>query len=147
MIKLSKSGSVSSGAVIDHLRKSDPDSVKRASRELEDGMMHRLLSQIATRRPNFLDGQSEMFADYPGLRQSIGIDVERDGVRSTEWKPISKLLLSELAAWLAQERKTPLTRRQRNPGMTKLLRDASKAAKGTMNITVEAAMKLKRARG
>ena len=147
VIKLSAAGSVSSGAAIDALRKSDAATIQLASHELEDGMMHRLLSQLATRRPKNHDGQPDMFAGYPGLQQFIGIEVTRDGVHALEYKPIEKATLGELAAWLATERKTSVTRRQRNPGMAKLLRDLSKAAKGSKSITVGAAMALMRGTG
>lgn len=140
-------GSASSAAVIEAVRKAHPDAIKDASQELEDASMARLLSQLAARRPKDLDGEPDMFADYPGVHQFIGIEVERDGERMTEWKPIGKVTLRELDAWLAADHKTTTTRRQREPGMAKLLRDLSEAAKGRGNITVDAAMKIRRRRG
>lgn len=136
--------SVSSGAAIEAVRKNNPEAIAAASRELEDGMMHRLVSQLATRRPKDSDG--DLFSDYPGVHQFIGIEIERDGRRVTEWKPIGLVTLRELAAWLDGDRKTSSTRRVRNAGMTKMLRDLSKAAKGAKDITVEAAMALREAR-
>jgi len=88
-----------------------------------------------------------MFADYTGVHQFIGIEIERDGQRLIEWKPIGKVTLRELATWLDSDRKTSTTRRQRNAGMAKMLRDLSKVAKGAKDATVEAAMALRRAQG
>lgn len=147
MIKLGATGSVSSGAVIEAVRNNNPDAIAAVSRELEDSMMHRLVSQLATRRPKDHDGEPDMFTDYSGVHQFIGIEIERDGRRAIEWKPIGQVTLRELAAWLDADRKTSTTRRGRNPGMTKMLRDLSGVAKGAKDITVEAAMALRRARG
>lgn len=93
------------------------------------------------------DGEPDMFADYTGVHQFIGIEIERDGQRLIEWKPIGKVTLRELATWLDSDRKTSTTRRQRNAGMAKMLRDLSKVAKGAKDATVEAAMALRRAQG
>lgn len=142
---LGEVGSVSSATVIEAVRKSDPDLIERASRYLEDGMMHRLLSQLAIRRPSNGD-QAELFGEYTGLHQFIGIEVDRDGQRVTEWKPLGKVTLRELGIWLSKVRKTSRTRRQRNPGMARLLRDLSKAAKGPLDITVETAIAMTEAR-
>jgi hypothetical protein len=147
VIKLGAEGSVSSAAVIDEVRKNNPKDIDVVSRELQDGMMQRLISQLATRRPKQSDGQPDMFAGYPGVKQFMAIEIERDGQRTVEWKPIEKTTLRELAGWLASERKTSRTRRQRHRGMATMLRDLSKAAKGNQNITVEEAMALKRAHG
>lgn len=147
VVNLGAAGSVSSGAVIAALRKADPDSIEAANRELQDGMMHRLLSQIATRRPKNKDGQADFFAGYSGLQQIIGVDVVRGDHRSTEWKLLEKASLAELSAWLATDHRSIATRRQRKPGMTKLLRDLSKAAKGQHSMSVERAMKLLRSSG
>jgi hypothetical protein len=133
--------------VIAALRKSDPEAIEAASRELQDGMMHRLLSQITTRRPKSKEGQPDFFAGYAKLQQIIGVEVVRDGRRSLELKLLEKATLSELAAWLAIDRRSSTTRRQRMPGMAKLLRDLSKAAKGQNSITVERAMALLRSSG
>src|SRR5262249_7118029 len=90
VMKLGAEGSVSSAAVIDEVRKNNLKDIGAVSRELEDGMMHRLISQLATRRPKRHDGQPVMFADYPGIQQFIGIEIERDGQRIFEWKPLEK---------------------------------------------------------
>jgi hypothetical protein len=137
----------SSAAVIDAVRKAHPAAVKAASLELENGMMARLLSQTAGRRPKDRASEPDMFADYPGVHQFIGVEVERERGRAPEWKPIDKVTLRELSGWLADDHRTETTRRQREPGMTKLLRDLSEAAKGAKDITVGDAMKLRRARG
>ena len=146
-IKLSDKDSVSFGAVIQELRKSDPKAIHAVTQELEDGMMHRLLSQIALRRPKAQEGQLDMFAGYSGLVQLIAINTVRDGRHITEFKQLPKAKLRDLATWLAADRKTTATRRQRNPGMAKLLRDLSKVSKGSDSMTVEQAMKLLRGKG
>jgi hypothetical protein len=133
--------------VIAALRKSDPDVVEAASRELQDGMMHRLLSQLVTRRPNSKEGQPDFFAGYSGLQQIIGVEIVRDGRRSLEWRLLEKATLNEVAAWLAVDHRSTTTRRQRKPGMVKLFRDLSKAAKGQNNMTVGRAMTLWRSSG
>jgi hypothetical protein len=136
--QLGQAGSVSSGAVIDAVRTNNPEAIKPVSRQLEDGALHRLLSQLATRSPKD-DNQSAIFADYPGVRQYIGIEIERDGHRTTEWKLLSKATLRELTAWLATERKIIATRRERNPGMAKLLGDLSRVV-SSQDMTVQEAL-------
>ena len=137
----------SSAAVIDAIRKHHPAAIRAASQELENAMMARLLSQLAGRRPKDHAREPDMFADYPGVHQFIGVVVERDGEHHPEWRPIDKVTLDELGAWIADDHRTGTTRRQREPGMAKLLRDLSGAAKGRKDITVGEAMKLRRARG
>lgn len=132
--------------MIEAVRKNNSDLIRRASRQLEDGMMQRLISQLAARRPPNSD-QMDLFAGYQGVHQFIGVEIERDSERTFEWKLLRKSTLRELGLWLSVTRKTPRTRRQRNPGMVKLLRDLSKAANGDLEITVEAAMALKKAAG
>ncbi|MFZ3312041.1 MAG: hypothetical protein WA280_22045, partial [Xanthobacteraceae bacterium] len=100
VLKLGAEGSVSSGAVIEAVRRSHPEAIKAVSLELENGMMLRLISQLAARRPKDQRNTPDMFADYPGVHQFIGIEVERAGERLTEWKPIGKVTLGEFAAWL-----------------------------------------------
>jgi hypothetical protein len=109
--------------------------------------MGRILSQLAARRPKDHAREPDMFADYPGVHQFIGVEVEREGAKVSEWKPIDKVTLGELGSWLADDHRTETTRRQREPGMAKLFRDLSETAKGRKDITVAAAMKLRRARG
>jgi len=133
--------------VVQSLRKTNPDAIEAVTRELEDGMMHRLLSQVAARRPKAPEGQADLFAGYPGLVQLISIEVIRDGRRTIEVKQLQNATLNELAAWLAQDHRSTMTRRQRKPGMTKLLRDLSKAAKGQMGMSVGKAMNLLRKGG
>jgi hypothetical protein len=137
----------SSAVVIEAVRKVHPDAVKAASLELENASMARLLSQQAARRPKDLAREPDMFADYSGIRQSIAVQVERDGKRGPEWKPIDKVTLGELGTWMGDDHRTDTTRRQREPGMAKLLRDLSAAARGRKDITVSDAMKLRRAKG
>jgi hypothetical protein len=137
----------SSAAVIDAVRKHHPAAIKAASLELENASMARLLSQQAARRPKDLAREPDMFADYPGVHQAIAVQVDRNGKRGPEWKPIDKVTLGELGAWIAEDHRTETTCRQREPGMSKLLRDLSEAAKGRKDITVGEAMKLRRARG
>lgn len=139
----------SSGAVIEAVRKAYPDAVKAASIELENASMARLLSQLSRRRQkaDAEADQPDMFADYKGIHQFIGVIVEREGVPVPEWKPIKKVTLGELGVWLADDHKTDKTRRQREPGMVRLFRDLSETAKGRKDITVDAAMRLRRARG
>lgn len=137
----------SSGAVIEAVRKHHPSAIKAASLELENAMMARLLSQLAGRRPKDHAREPDMFADYPGVHQFIGVLVERDGERAPEWKPIDKVTLGELGGWIADDHRTETTRRQREPGMAKLLRDLSEAAKGKKDITVGDAIRLRRAKG
>ena len=110
-------------------------------------MMARYLSQLAATHPKDLDGAPDMFADYPGVHQFMMVEIEREGASGPEWKPIEQITLGELGGWLAEDRRTETTRRQREPGMAKLLRDLSEAAKGKKEITVGEAMKLRRARG
>lgn len=143
--QLGQAGSVSYGAVIEAVRKADPTAISAVTRELEDGMLHRILSQLSTRRPKD-NGQADLFEGY-AVQQFIGIEVERDGRRTVDLILLSKATLNQLAAWLSASRKTRQTRRQRNPGMNKLLRDLSKVAKGQHEMTVETAIKLLRGRG
>jgi hypothetical protein len=143
--KAGESGS--SGAVIEAVRKAHPEAIKAASLEMENGMMARYISQLAAKRPKDLDGTPDMFADYPGVHQFMMIEIERKGASSPEWKPIEKITLGELGDWLAEDRRTETTRRQREPGMAKLLRDLSVVAKGRKDLTVAQAMKLRRAQG
>jgi hypothetical protein len=147
VIALGKGNSVSSGAVIEAVRQKDPRVIELVSRQLEDGMMHRVLSQLATRRPKDHDGQPDMFSDYSGIHQFIGVQIKRDGHFTTEWKSIEDATIRELGAWLSTDRRSSSTRRQRERGMAKLFRDASKAANGSMDMTVKAAMALKKAHG
>jgi hypothetical protein len=138
----------SSGVVIDAVRKGNPEAIKDASQELENAAMVRILSQLAGRRPkDEAPDQPQMFSDYSGIRQFIGVDVERDGAKDTEWKPIRRVTLGELGGWLAEDHRTETTRRQREPGMARLFRDLSAVASGRKDITVGAAMKLRRAKG
>jgi hypothetical protein len=148
VLKQAEAGeSGSSSAVIDAVRKHHPAAIKAASVELENAAMGRLLSQGAGRKPMDLDGAPDLFAGYPGLHQSITIPVERDNKRGPEWKPILTVTLGELAEWLNDDHKTDRTRRQRERGMAKLLRDLSDVAKGRKDLTVAEVMKLRRARG
>jgi hypothetical protein len=140
--------SASSGAVIDALRKENPGAIKDASEELENSAMTRVLSQLAGRRPkDEAPDQPQMFSEYAGVRQFIGVEVERQGAKATEWKPIRRVTLGELGSWLSNDHKTETTRRQREPGMTRMFRDLSLVAQGRKDITVSDAMKLRRARG
>lgn len=140
--------SASSGVVIDAVRKANPEAIKAASLELENAAMTRLLSQLAGRRPkDEAPNQQSLFADYSGIRQFIGVEVDREGVKATEWKPIRRVTIGELGSWLSNDHRTDLTRRQREPGMAKLLRDLSEVAKGRKDITIGEAMKLRRAKG
>lgn len=146
MVKLGQEGSISSGKVIAAVRKSTPDAVKLVSEELENLAMHWFFSRIAALTPKD-QRQIELFADYRGVHQFITVEVERDGQKDTEWKLLSKATLREVGAWLRRDRKKPTTKRVREPGMAKMLRDLSKAAKGKQDITVEAALALKAAQG
>jgi hypothetical protein len=140
--------SASSGVVIDAVRKAHPEAIRAASIELENAALTRILSQLAGRRPK--DDSAEqmpMFADYSGIRQFIGVEVEREGTKVTEWKPIRRVTIGELGGWLADDHRTEQTRRQREPGMAKLFRDVSAVANGRKDLTVDEAMKLRRARG
>ena len=137
----------SSAAVIDAVRKANPEAIKAASLEMENAMMARYISQLAIKQPKHLDGAPDMFADYPGVHQFMRVQVQRDGTDGPEWQLIGKVTLGELGEWLGQDRRTKTTRRGREPGMAKLLRDLSDVAKGRKDITVEDAMKLRRARG
>jgi hypothetical protein len=110
-------------------------------------MMARYISQLAVKRPKDLEGEPDMFADYPGVHQFMMVEVARDGASGSEWKPIEMITIGQLGAWLAEDRRTETTRRQREPGMAKLFRDASEVAKGRKDITIADAMKLRRARG
>jgi hypothetical protein len=143
VILLGTKGSVSSDAVINALRKTHPGAIKDVSRELEDAQMHRILSQLANRRPKDQGNEPDLFSDYSGIHQFIGIEAERDGHRSVEWKPIGTATLKELSVWIDSDRKSSTTRRQRESGMVKMLRDLSKAAKGDKDITVAEAMALR----
>lgn len=141
-LRMGSSGSVPPEAVIEAVRKAHPDAIRQVSRELEDGHMHSVLSRLASRRPKDNGNQADMFADYPGVRQLIGMEIERDGRRTVEYKPIGAATLEELDAWLSANRKSSATRRQRERGMVKMLRDLSKAAKGVTTMTVAEAMVL-----
>ena len=141
-LKMGGSGSVPSEVVIEAVRKAHPEAIRAVSRELEDGHMHSVLSRLAGRRPKDKGNQADMFADYPGVRQLIGIEIERDGRRAVEYKRIDVMTLEELDAWLSANRKSSATRRQRERGMVKMLRDLSKAAKGVTTMTVAEAMAL-----
>jgi hypothetical protein len=143
--KAGESGS--SDAVIEAVRKADPDAIKAVSLELENGMMKRILSQLAARKPKEVDSEPNMFADYPGVHQFIGVQVERDGETVWEWRPIDHVTLSQFGAWMADDHRTETTRRQREPGMAKLFRDLSSVAKGRKDLTVTEAMKLLRGQG
>jgi hypothetical protein len=132
--------------VITAFRKSNPEEIEAASRELQDAALRKLIGQLATRRPKSKDGQVDLFAGYSSLNQFIGVEVARGDRRLMEWKLLQKATLAEVSAWLAVDRKISASRRQRNPGMTKLLRDLSKAADGQMNTTVEKALKIHRKR-
>lgn len=141
-----KSGS--SAAVIEAVWKDHPDAVQAAAVEYANSMMARLLSQLANQCPTEQEqAQPDLFEGYSGLHQFISIPVERDGVTALEWVPLPRANLGQLAGWLADDHRTETTRRQREPGMARLLRDLSQAAGGRKDITVEAAMKLRRARG
>ena len=88
-----------------------------------------------------------MFSEYAGIRQFIGVEVDRAGAKATEWKPIRRVTLGELSGWLSADHRTETTRRQREPGMARMLRDLSQIAQGRKDITVGDAMKLRRAKG
>jgi type II secretory pathway component PulJ len=138
----------SSAAVIEAVRKAHPEAVEAASLELENATMARMLSHLAARHPNEDEsGEPSLFSDYPGVRQFIMVTVERDGESVPEWRPIEHVTLSELGTWIAEDRRTETTRRQREPAMAKLLRDCSEVAKGRKDMTIGEAMKLRRARG
>jgi hypothetical protein len=138
----------SSAAVIEAVWKNHPEAVKTAAIEYANAMMARLLSQLANHCPNEQQqAQPDLFEGYSGLHQFIAIPVERDGKTEVEWIPLPKVALGQLAGWLADDHRTETTRRQREPGMAKLLRDLSGAAQGRKDITVEEALKLRRARG
>jgi hypothetical protein len=143
MNKLGEPDSVSSDAVIEAVRGSNPGAIALVSRLLENAHMRRRISQLAARRPKVSPDQDDLFADYSGVRQFIRIDVDRDGDHSEEWKKILKATLQELNEWLAADRRSSSTRRQRNPGMAKLVRDLSRIAKGNMSLTVEQALALR----
>jgi len=137
----------SSAAVIEAVWRDHPEAVKAAAIEYANAMMARLLSQLANRCPNEQEQeQPDLFEGYSGLHQFIAIAVERDDQTEMEWKPLPKASLGQLAGWLSDDHRTETTRRQREPGMAKLLRDLSEAAKGRKDITVEDAMKIRRKR-
>ena len=140
VLQMGGTGSVSSSAVIEALRKAHPSAIKEVSRELEDGHLHRILSQLAGRRPKQSGNEPDLFSDYSGIHQFIGIEVERDGHRTVEWTSIGAAKLKELASWLSSDRKSSTTRRQRETGMAKMLRDLSKVTKGDTDVTVADAM-------
>lgn len=130
--------------MIESARKRDPAAIRSLSRDLEDIALARLLGQVAARKP-VADGQTELFGEYPGLHQLLGIEVEQDGRRVVHYKLLPKMTLRELGAWLSTEHKKSSTRRQRNPGMVKLLRDLSRIA-GSQDVTIEDAMAARAAR-
>ena len=144
MVKLGQEGSISSGKVIDAVRKSKPEAVALASEDLENLAMHWFFSRIAARTPKD-SRQAELFSEYRGLHQFITVDGGRDGPTSLEWKLLSKATLREVGAWLRRDRKNPSTKRVREPGMAKMLRDLSKVAGGNQDITVEAALAIRAA--
>lgn len=138
----------SSAAVIEAVWKHHRKAVEAAAIEYANAMMARLLSQLANRQPGKpKDDQPDLFEGYSRLHQFIGVPVERDGKTEQEWKPLGHVTLGQLADWLAEDHRTDETRRQREPGMAKLLRDLSDTAKGRKDITVDEAMKLRRAKG
>lgn len=142
-----KRTSFSFDAAIKAVRDSHPEAIECISRLLQDATMHRYLSQMGERRPRVGDDQLELaFAGYSGLRQWIPV-VGEDGQETTEFSLLLKTKLRSIGTWLSAERRSSSTRRQRNPGMAKLLRDLSKAAKGNLDLTVEEAMKLRRGEG
>jgi hypothetical protein len=129
-------GSFSFDAAIKTVRARNPEAIKRVSTLLEDATMHRYLSQIGERRPTVDDDQVEMsFAEYPGVRQWIPVG-------PSEFKLVTAATLRQVNSWLVDDQKRSSTRRQRNPGTAKLVRDLSKLA-GTMDITVADAMALR----
>jgi len=132
--------------VIAAVRKSSPQAVTLASQDLEDLAMHWFFSRIAAMAPKD-ERQAELFSDYRGLglHQFITVQVERGGQTQTEWKLLSKATLREVGAWLRRDRKKPNTKRIREPGMAKMLRDLSKVARGNQDVTVEAALALRAA--
>jgi hypothetical protein len=144
MVNLGRDGSISSARVIDAVRKSNPEAVTLASQELENLAMHWFFSRIAALTPKD-SRQAELFAEYRGLHQFITVEGGGDGQASLEWKLLSKATLREVGAWLRRDRKKPNTKRVREPGMAKMLRDLSKAVGGNQDITVEAALAIKRA--
>jgi hypothetical protein len=146
VLLLGGKGSVSSSEVIEAVRKTYPRAIQEVSRELEDGQLHRILSQLANRRPKEKGNEPDLFSDYSGIHQFIGIEIEHDGHRVVEWKPIGTATLKELSSWLESDRKSSTTRRQRETGMVKLLRDLSKVAKGDTNLTVAEAIALRNER-
>ena len=152
--KQDKAGaSGSSDAVIEAVRREHPAAIRAASIELENDSMRRRLSRLGARRPNKETaeegepGEPDMFAGYPGVRPFMRVQIKRDDKTGPEWKPLENITLGEFGAWLAEDRRTETTRRQREPGMAKLFRDLSEVAKGRKDITVRDAMKLRRARG
>lgn len=144
MVKLGRDGSISSAAVIDAVRKSNPEAVAAASMDLENLAMHWFFSRIAALTPKD-NRQAELFAEYRGLHQFITVEVGRNGQTNIEWKLLAKATLREVGAWLRRDRKKPNTKRVREPGMAKMLRDLSKVARGNQDITVEAALVIKAA--
>jgi hypothetical protein len=130
--------SFSFDAVIKAVRKSNPEAIKVVSAILEDATMHRYLSQMGERKPLASDDdQAEMSLDsYAGVRQWIPVG-------NSEFKFIKKAMLRQVNTWLVDDQKRSSTRRQRNPGTAKMVRDLSKAA-GTLDITVEDALALRR---
>ena len=148
VFKQAKAGeSGSSDAVIDAATEANPEAVNDAIQELARGMMKRILSQLAARKPQEIDSEPNMFADYPGVHQFIGVLVERDGETAWEWRPIDNVTVGQLGAWMADDHRTETTRRQREPGMAKLFRDVSATAKGRKDLTVAETLKLRRAQG
>jgi hypothetical protein len=142
MVKLGQDGSISSQTVISAVRKSSPEAISLASTDLEDFAMHWFFSRIAAMTPKD-QRQAELFADYRGVHQFITI--ERPGQKAPDWKLLSKATLREVGTWLRKDRKKPSTKRVREPAMARMLRDLSRASKGRLDITVEAALVLRAA--
>jgi hypothetical protein len=129
-------GSFSFDAAIKIVRTRNPEAIKKVSVVLEDATMHRYLSQIGERKPRTDDDQAEMsFADYPGVRQWIPVG-------EGEFILVTDATLRQINNWLIDDRKRSSTRRQRNPGTVKMVRNLSKLA-GTMDITVSKALALR----
>jgi hypothetical protein len=136
-VRLAQTDSVSWDAVIRAARISSPEIFEALGRRLADSAVRKILSQQATRKPQTPASQG-IFAGYVGLHQFIPVLVSRDGKPKIEWKLLEKATLREIGAWLAEEHKSALTRRQRNPGTAKLLRDLSKVP-NSLDMTVEQA--------
>ena len=141
-MKLGQEGSISSAKVIAAVRSSHPDVVSAASEDLQNMAMHRIFSRLAAKTPKD-DRQAQLLADYPGVHQTITID--RVGEKAPDWKLLLKATLREVDAWLRNDRRSSAKKRVREPATAKMLRDLSAVAKGNLDMTVEAALKLKAA--